>query len=75
MSRAKPEPQSVLWLIPTRASTPAKAKIRVKAKADARLATMAAKERTLAKARVDAPLTNPPKNGQNSVFLSSGVLK
>ena len=75
MSRARLEPQSVLLLTPTRASTPAKAKTRVKAKADARRATMAAEARILARARVDAPLTNPPKNGQNSVFLSSGVLK
>jgi hypothetical protein len=75
VSRARLERQFVLLLTPTRASTPAKAKIRVKAKADARLATMAAKARTLARARVDAPLTNRPKNSQNSIFLSSGVLK
>ena len=75
VSRARLEPQSVLLLTPTRASTPAKAKIRAKAKADARLATMAAKARTLARARVDAPLTKLPKNAQNSVFLSSGILK
>ena len=64
--RVRPEPPSVLLLIPTRASTPARAKIRVKAKADARRATMAAKVRTLARARVDAPLTNPPENDQKA---------
>jgi hypothetical protein len=69
------EPQSVLLLTPTRASTPAKAKILVKAKADARPATMAAKARTLAKARVDVPPTNPHKNGQNGIYLPSGILK
>jgi hypothetical protein len=77
VSRARLERQSVLLLTPTRASTPAKAKIRVKAKADARRATMVAKARTLARARVDAPLTNPPKNSQKqllSVFWCSKII-
>jgi hypothetical protein len=60
---------------PTRERTPVRAKIRVKAKADARLAITAAKVRTLARARVDAPPTKKAKNLQNSIILSSGVLK
>ena len=74
--RTRPELQSVLLLIPIRASTPAKAKIRVKAKADARPVIMAARARTLARARVDAPPTNPPKNGQKhfSVFWCSKIV-
>jgi hypothetical protein len=67
---ARQEPQFVPSRM-KRESTPVRDRTRAKAKVDVRPATMVARARTLAKARADAPLTNPSTT-QNVVI--SGCL-
>jgi hypothetical protein len=55
-------------------SIPARDKIRVKAKVDARPAITGARARILAKAKADAPLTSVHKKSSNCSFLSSASL-
>jgi hypothetical protein len=57
-----------------RENIPARDRMSARAKAVVKPETRAARARTPAKARVDARLTSPPKNLENSILLSSSLL-